>query len=144
MALKPESESLALILIDGATKTRKNADELYHEALHLARHYPRRLVEQACQRALAEGIHSYKRIKALTEQLTAQALEQLNTPAQTKPALTQQHPLIRDGLKNILYYAATVIPAACARRAGCTIISTRWSSDTSACISRSSEIFWSL
>lgn len=63
----------------------------------LARRYPRRLVEQACQRALREGIHSYKRIKALTEQLTAQALEQLETPAQSELNLTQQHPLIRDG-----------------------------------------------
>ncbi|MCI2811401.1 IS21 family transposase, partial [Eoetvoesia caeni] len=63
----------------------------------LAKRYPSRLVEQACQRALDEGIQSYKRIKALTEQLTTQALEQLNTPAQTEPVLTQQHPLIRDG-----------------------------------------------
>ncbi|MFD2850303.1 IS21 family transposase [Eoetvoesiella caeni] len=63
----------------------------------LARRYPSRLVEQACQRALDEGIQSYKRIKALTEQLTTQALEQLNTPAQTEPVLAQQHRLIRDG-----------------------------------------------
>jgi hypothetical protein len=63
----------------------------------LARRYPRRLVDQACQSALAEGISSYKHIKALTEQLTAQALDQLNAPAQTELALTQQRLLIREG-----------------------------------------------
>ena len=41
-------------------------------------------------------------------------------------------------------HAATVMPAACARRAGFTVISTCWSSHTSACIRRSSERFWSL
>lgn len=41
-------------------------------------------------------------------------------------------------------HVATVMPAACARRAGRTTISTCWSSDTSACISRSSDMFCSL
>ncbi|MEO6959578.1 MAG: IS21 family transposase, partial [Burkholderiaceae bacterium] len=63
----------------------------------LARRYPRRLVDQACHSALAEGIHSYKLVKALTEQLTAQALEHLDAPVQPELALTQRHRLIRDG-----------------------------------------------
>lgn len=54
----------------------------------VALRYPRRLVDQACQRALVEGLHRYKRVKALTERLTAQALEQLDAPAQPELALT--------------------------------------------------------
>jgi len=40
--------------------------------------------------------------------------------------------------------AATVMPGILAFCAGCTTISTCWSSDTNACIRRSSEMFWSL
>ena len=69
----------------------------------LAQRYPRRLVDAACAQALADGVHSYRHVKALTEKLVAQALAAIdNTPAQpangpqgAAPTLTQDHPLIR-------------------------------------------------
>jgi len=61
----------------------------------LARSQPRRFVEQACQTALRDGIHSYKVIKALVEQLVSEALALLDTPTQNELTLTQEHPLIR-------------------------------------------------
>jgi len=62
----------------------------------LARRYPRRLVDSACERALHEGVYSYRRIKALTEQLVDQALRLLDAPVQIELPLTQSHPLIRE------------------------------------------------
>ena len=62
----------------------------------LAQRYPRRLVDTACARALAEGLHGYRHVKALTEALVAQALQVLDTdPVVPVAALTQQHELIR-------------------------------------------------
>lgn len=66
----------------------------------LGRTYPRRLVNAACERALSDGIHSYKHVKALTERLVAKALTAIDSapdasPAQTELPLTQTHPLIR-------------------------------------------------
>ena len=61
----------------------------------LARSQPRRFVEQACQTALRDGIHSYKVIKSLVEQLVSEALALLDTPTQNALTLTQEHPLIR-------------------------------------------------
>ena len=63
----------------------------------LAKRQPRRLVEQACQMALRDGIYSYKVIRALVERLTAEALALLDTPLQNELPLTQEHPLIRGG-----------------------------------------------
>ena len=63
----------------------------------LVRSQPRRLVEQACEMALHDGIHSYKVIKALVERLTAEALALLDAPLQNELMLTQEHPLIRGG-----------------------------------------------
>lgn len=63
----------------------------------LVRSQPRRLVEQACEMALHDGIHSYKVIKALVERLTAEALALLDVPLQNELMLTQEHPLIRGG-----------------------------------------------
>ena len=67
----------------------------------LAQRYPRRLVNSACARALADGIHSYRHVKAATEKLVAQALAAIDNadaaPVQGELALTQEHPLIRSG-----------------------------------------------
>lgn len=70
----------------------------------LAERYPRRLVDAACARAIAEGVHSYRHVKALTEKLVAEALAAIdqdpaspaNGPQQAELDLTQAHPLIRD------------------------------------------------
>ena len=63
----------------------------------LTRRFPRRLIDTACERAMHEGVYSYRRILALTEQLMTQALKVLDTPLQTELPLTQDHPLIRQG-----------------------------------------------
>jgi hypothetical protein len=67
----------------------------------LAERYPRRLVDSACARAMADGIHSYKHVKTVTERLVAEALAAIDLadaaggPVQGELALTQEHPLIR-------------------------------------------------
>jgi transposase len=63
----------------------------------LVRHYPKRLVDSACARAMAEGVYSYGRVKALTEQLMDEALKLLSEPADAQVTLTQNHDLIRQG-----------------------------------------------
>ena len=63
----------------------------------LARRYPRSLIDQACAMALQDGVTSYKAIHALTERLLATALATLDAPVQGELALTQDHPLIRNG-----------------------------------------------
>ena len=67
----------------------------------LAERYPRRLVNSGCARALADGIYSYRHVKAATEKLVAQALAAIDhadtQPTQGELALTQEHPLIRSG-----------------------------------------------
>ena len=40
----------------------------------LGRTYPHRLVNSACERAMTDGLYSYKHVKALTERLVAEAL----------------------------------------------------------------------
>ena len=66
----------------------------------LGRTYPRRLVNSACERAMLDGVYSYKHVKALTERLVADALAAIDaapdaSPAQAELPLTQEHPLIR-------------------------------------------------
>ena len=65
----------------------------------LAERYPRRLVNTACARALADGIYSYRHVKAATEKLVTEALSAIDrtdtTPVQGELALTQDHHLIR-------------------------------------------------
>ncbi len=63
----------------------------------LAKRYPRRLIDQACAKALSENVISYKSIQNLTERLLAAALADIDAPLQGELDLTQQHPLIRDG-----------------------------------------------
>ena len=65
----------------------------------LAQRYPRRLVNSACARALADGIYSYRHVKVATERLVTEALAAIDradaAPVQGELALTQDHPLIR-------------------------------------------------
>jgi len=67
----------------------------------LAERYPRRLVNSACTRALADGVYSYRHVKAATEKLVAEALAAIDqadaVPAQGELELTQEHALIRGG-----------------------------------------------
>lgn len=69
--------------------------------VNLADRYPRRLVNSGCARALADGIYSYRHVKAATEKLVAEALAAIDhvdaQPIQGELALTQEHALIRSG-----------------------------------------------
>ena len=65
----------------------------------LAERYPRSLVNSGCARALADGIYSYRHVKAATEQLVGEALAAIDhtdtQPTQGELALTQEHPLMQ-------------------------------------------------
>jgi len=63
----------------------------------LARNCPRRLVDSACEQAMAQGVYSYGLVKTLTERLLSDALRLLDAPTQIELPLTQSHPLIREG-----------------------------------------------
>jgi len=69
--------------------------------VNLAEKYPRRLVNSACAGALADGLYSYRHVKAATEKLVTEALAAIDhadaTPVQGELALTQEHELIRGG-----------------------------------------------
>nr|WP_245452520.1 IS21 family transposase [Bradyrhizobium forestalis] len=61
----------------------------------LAKKYPARLVEQACDHAVRNHIHRYKQVRAIVERLFEQALDRLDQAPQLTLPLTQDHPLIR-------------------------------------------------
>ena len=61
----------------------------------LAKQYPRRPIDSACARAIKDGVHSYKHVKAITERLVADALLAINASPQRELPLTQSHALIR-------------------------------------------------
>jgi len=63
----------------------------------LVRHYPRRLINSACERAMSEGVYSYGHVKTLTERLMEEALALLDAPTPSENSLTQSHALIRAG-----------------------------------------------
>jgi len=63
----------------------------------LVRHYPRRLINSACDMAMTQGIYSYGHVKTLTEQLMEDAMALLDAPNPGDVTLTQSHALIRAG-----------------------------------------------
>jgi hypothetical protein len=65
--------------------------------VNLAKHNPNRMIEQACEMALRDGLNSYKTLKTLVERLVADALAVLDIARQDEPSLTQAHHLIRSG-----------------------------------------------
>lgn len=94
-AIGPDTERLCQMLfaIEGRVGQRK-----LWGIVGLARSYPRRLIDSACARAIADGVHSYRHVKAITEKLVADALAAIDpsaTPAQAELPLTQEHALIR-------------------------------------------------
>lgn len=95
-AIGPDAERLCQMLfaIEGRVGQRK-----LWGIVGLARSYPRRLIDSACARAITDGVHSYRHVKALTEKLVADALEAMDsstTPVQAELSLIQEHPLIRN------------------------------------------------
>lgn len=116
-AIGPDAERLCELLfaIEGRVGQRK-----LWGIVGLAERYPRRLVDSACARALAEGVHSYRHVKVLTEKMVADALAVLDAaPAPgAQLSLIQEHPLIRPAdeyadlfARGAAHPAATVHPA---------------------------------
>ena len=94
-SIGPDAEQLCQMLF--AVEGRVGQRKLWG-IVRLADRYPRRLVDSACARAMADGVHSYRHVKALTEKLAAEALatiDSLDSPRPGELALTQEHPLIR-------------------------------------------------
>jgi len=58
----------------------------------LAERYPRRLIDTACATAIADGLHSDRHVKALTERLVADALAALDAPHQKPSFAAIGHP----------------------------------------------------
>lgn len=90
----PQADRLCQMLfaIEGRVGQRK-----LWGIVNLARRYPNQLVDSACAAALEQGVHSYRHVKTLTEQLVIDALAALDAGTATPSAstLTQQHALIR-------------------------------------------------
>ncbi|MGI9133911.1 MAG: IS21 family transposase [Rhodoferax sp.] len=91
-AIGPQTNRLCQMLF--AIEGRVGQKKLWG-IVGLAKRYPRRLIDSACQRAMEDGVHSYKHVKALTEKLVADALAAMDVPPQQELALTQAHALIR-------------------------------------------------
>ncbi len=92
-AIGPAAQRLSELLfsVEGRVGQRK-----LWGIVGLAERLPRRFVDTACERALDEGIHSFKHVKLITEHLVAQALASLDAqPPEVADHLVQQHALIR-------------------------------------------------
>ncbi|SCC93374.1 Integrase catalytic region [Thiomonas sp. X19] len=91
-AIGPDASRLCemLFAIEGRVGQRK-----LWGIVSLGERYPKRLIDCACARAITDGLHSYRHVKAITERLVADALAALDAPQQAELALTQEHPLIR-------------------------------------------------
>ena len=108
---KERNERLAALFvandlrISDAHETFANAlprlQDLGFDTASLQQGYPARCIDAACAQAMDQGVYSYKQVKALTERMMEQALEELASRAaepQTTatPRLVQEHELIRD------------------------------------------------
>lgn len=83
----------------------------------LAGRYPDCVLEQAASIALAQGIRSYKRVRALAELALSEAISQLASGQGAlafeppgEPSLTQQHDLIRDTAEYAEFFARGTQP----------------------------------
>ena len=91
-AIGPQADRLCQMLF--AIEGRVGQKKLWG-IVGLTKHYPRRLIDSACQRAMEDGVHSYHHVKAITERLVADALAAMDVPAQQDLPLVQAHELIR-------------------------------------------------
>lgn len=91
-AIGPHADQLCRMLFD--IEGRVGQRKLWG-IVGMAKKYPRRFIDSACQRAIEDGVHSYKHVKAITEKLVADALAAIDTPTQQESTLTQEHALIR-------------------------------------------------
>jgi hypothetical protein len=108
-AIGPHTDALCQALFE---KRGREAHKSLWGIVGLAGRYPDCVLEQAASIALAQGIRSYKRVRALAEQALSKAITQLAagqgelpfvTPSE--PSLTQQHDLIRDTAEYAEFFA---------------------------------------
>ena len=88
----PQTKALCQHLFDAEGRVGQRA---MWGIVGLARKYPARLVEQACNHALRNQIYRYKLVRGLVERLFANAVKQFDQTPQLVLPLTQEHPLIR-------------------------------------------------
>jgi transposase len=88
----PQTKALCQHLFDAEGRVGQRA---MWGIVGLARKYPARLVEQACDNAVRNRIYRYKLVRTLVERLFAEAVEQLKQAPEAVEPLTQEHPLIR-------------------------------------------------
>jgi transposase len=114
-AIGPQASRLCELLF--AIEGRVGQHKLWG-IVGLARHYPAQCVESACEQAMAQGLYSYKQVKAMVEQAMAKALAAMQ-PSEPATALTQQHSLIRepDEYADLFALAATATTATAAAAA---------------------------
>ena len=91
-AIGPQANRLCQMLF--AIEGRVGQKKLWG-IVGLAKRYPRRLIDSACQRAMEDGVHSYKHVKAITEKLVADALAAIDSATEQPSPLAQAHALIR-------------------------------------------------
>lgn len=96
-AVGPHTHALCQTLFD---RQGREAHRRLWGIVGLAGRYPAWILEQACATAAAQGISSYKAVRALADRYLAQMAARLD-PRQgdlplAVPALTQSHELIRD------------------------------------------------
>ena len=113
-AVGPQTQALCRALFD---RRGREAQRSMWGIVGLANRYPAWILERACTVATTAGnIPSYKRVRALADQLLAQTAMQLD-PAQAElpldsPALTQTHELIRDSGEYATFFQRCVGTAA--------------------------------
>ena len=87
----PHAQALCQRLFD---KRGREAQKSMWGIVALVRRFPVSIIEQAATTAIARQISSSKAVRAIAEQLLAQAIARLD--AESPPPLTQQHELIRE------------------------------------------------
>ena len=113
-AFGPNTHALCQALFE---RRGREAQKSMWGIVGLAGHYPDCILEQAAITALAQGIRSYKRVRALAEQSLGEAIGQIkagqgelpfDSPA--TPSLTQQHDLIRNTAEYAAFFARGTQP----------------------------------
>lgn len=108
-AIGPNTQALCQGLFD---RRGREAQKSMWGIVGLAGRYPDCILEQAASTALAQGIRSYKRVRALAEQSLSEAIGQIEAgqgelplDSPTTPSLTQQHDLIRNTAEYAAFFA---------------------------------------
>ncbi len=108
-AIGPNTHTLCQALFE---RRGREAQKAMWGIVGLAGRYPDCILEQAAATALTRGIRSYKRVRALADQLLAEAIGQVRAgqgelpfESPTAPSLTQQHDLIRNTAEYADFFA---------------------------------------